>query len=89
MLVFRFNLFKILFSSFSFFLFQIVDDHKSKKSAKVLKEIETIDHVADQYDILIVKNDDLEAAQKYGIKKLPALMFFKQGSPTVYEGNFF
>ncbi|KFM78692.1 hypothetical protein X975_14267, partial [Stegodyphus mimosarum] len=62
-------------------------DHKSKKSAKVLKELETIDDEADQYDILIVKNDNFSAAQKYGLKKLPALMFFKEGSPIIYEGN--
>ncbi len=64
----------------------ILDDHKSKKSAKVLKEIETIDDEADQYDILIVKNDNFLAAQKYGLRKLPALMFFKEGSPVVFEG---
>ncbi|GFQ72443.1 thioredoxin domain-containing protein [Trichonephila clavata] len=62
-------------------------DHKSKKSAKVLKELETIDDDADQYNILIVKNDNFAAAQKYGLKKLPALLFFKEGSPIVYEGN--
>ncbi|GFT85179.1 thioredoxin domain-containing protein [Trichonephila clavipes] len=58
-------------------------DHKSKKSAKVLKELETIDDDADQYNILIVKNDNFAAAQKYGLKKLPALLFFKEGSPIV------
>lgn len=66
--------------------FVISDDHKSKKSAKVVKEIETIDDEADKYNILIVKNDNFQAAQKYGIKKLPALMFFRGGSPVFYEG---
>lgn len=80
---------KILFNLISHnpFVAVLFYDHKSKKSAKVVKELETIDHLADEYDILIVKNDNLQAAQKYGIKKLPALMFFKGGSPVVYEGN--
>lgn len=52
-----------------------------------MKEIEKIDGVCDEYDILVVKNDNFEAAKKYGLKKLPALMFFKEGSPVVYEGS--
>lgn len=52
-----------------------------------MKELETIDDDADRYDILIVKNDNFAAAQKYGLKKLPALMFFKEGSPIVFEGK--
>ncbi|XP_054718538.1 uncharacterized protein LOC129227940 [Uloborus diversus] len=80
---------KILFNIISHnqFVAVLFYDHKSKKSAKVLKELETIDDDADQYDILIVKNDNFSAAQKYGLKKLPALMFFKEGSPIVFEGN--
>jgi len=80
---------KILFNLVSHnpFVAVLFYDHKSKKSAKVLKEIETIDDEADQYDILIVKNDNFLAAQKYGLRKLPALMFFKGGSPIVFEGN--
>ena len=62
---------------------------KSKKSARVLIEIEKIDETADQYDILIVKNFNSEVAQKYGIQKLPALIFFKAGTPVIYEGIVF
>lgn len=52
-----------------------------------MKELEKIDDDADRHEILVIKNDDFSAAQKYGLKKLPALMFFKEGSPIVYEGK--
>ncbi|XP_055930888.1 uncharacterized protein LOC129961093 [Argiope bruennichi] len=79
---------KILFNlvAHNDFVAVLFYDHKSKKSAKVLKELETIDDDADEYDILIVKSANF-ATEKYGLKKLPALIFFKEGSPTVYEGN--
>lgn len=36
---------------------------------------------------MFIKTDDPEAAEKYGIKKLPAVLFFKFQVPTVYQGD--
>jgi hypothetical protein len=34
-----------------------------------------------------VKIDNVEEAKEYGIEKLPKLLYFEKGIPTVYEGN--
>jgi hypothetical protein len=68
-------------------LHYIADDNNDKKSAKVLGELENIDDECDQLGIAFVKIDNLEEAKEYGIEKLPKLLYFEKGIPTVYEGN--
>lgn len=63
------------------------DDNNDKKSAKVLGELENIDDECDQLGIAFVKIDNAEEAKEYGIEKLPKLLYFEKGIPTVYEGN--
>lgn len=63
------------------------DDNNDKKSQKVLAELENIDDECDQFGILFVKIDNPEEAKEYGIEKLPKLMYFEQGIPTMYEGD--
>ncbi|KAJ6215940.1 hypothetical protein RDWZM_010440 [Blomia tropicalis] len=60
---------------------------KDKQSEKVLKELEHIDDECDEKGIVFVKTDDVEAAEKYGIRKLPALLFFKYQVPLAYSGD--
>ncbi|XP_067132038.1 uncharacterized protein [Centruroides vittatus] len=60
---------------------------KSKKSEKVLRELENIDDEADQNNIIFVKTDDKEASEKYGITKFPTLILFDDEIPNVYEGD--
>ncbi|CAO1302062.1 unnamed protein product [Diamesa hyperborea] len=62
-------------------------DNNDKKSAKVLAELENIDDECDQLGIAFVKIDNPEEAKEYGIEKLPKLLYFEKGIPTVYEGN--
>lgn len=49
--------------------------------------LENIDDECDQNGILFVKTDDIETAIKYGIKKLPVVVFFENEIPIVYEGD--
>lgn len=65
----------------------ILDDNNDKKSAKVLAELENIDDECDQLGIAFVKIDNAEEAKEYGIEKLPKLLYFEKGIPTIYEGN--
>jgi hypothetical protein len=62
-------------------------DNNDKKSDKVLAELENIDDECDQLGIAFVKIDNLDEAKEYGIEKLPKLLYFEKGIPTVYEGN--
>jgi hypothetical protein len=64
-----------------------LDDNNDKKSAKVLAELENIDDECDQLGIAFVKIDNVDEAKEYGIEKLPKLLYFEKGIPTVYEGN--
>ncbi|CAG2109075.1 unnamed protein product, partial [Medioppia subpectinata] len=57
---------------------------KDKNSDKLLKELEHIDDDCDEKGIVFLKTDDKEAADKYGIKKLPAILFFRFQVPTQY-----
>lgn len=49
--------------------------------------IEHIDDECDDKGIVFVKTDDVEAAEKYGVRKLPVLLFFKYQVPTSYNGD--
>lgn len=52
-----------------------------------MAELENIDDECDQLGIAFVKIDNVEEAKEYGIEKLPKLLYFEKGIPTVYEGN--
>ncbi|XP_054164277.1 uncharacterized protein LOC128961959 isoform X2 [Oppia nitens] len=60
---------------------------KDKNSEKLLKELEHIDDDCDEKGIVFLKTDDKEAAEKYGIKKLPVILFFRFQVPTQYSGD--
>ncbi|CAH1725033.1 unnamed protein product [Aphis gossypii] len=62
-------------------------DNNDKKSQKALNELENIDDECDTLGIVFVKIDDDEEAKLYGIEELPALLYFENGVPTLYNGN--
>lgn len=62
-------------------------DNNDRKSQKVLNELENIDDECDQLGVAFVKIDNDEEAKEYGIEKIPTLLYFEKGIPTVYEGN--
>lgn len=63
------------------------DDKDSKKSQKVLAELENIDDECDQNDIAFVKIDDDSEAREWGIEELPTMVLFERGIPHMYEGD--
>jgi hypothetical protein len=54
---------------------------------KVLKGLEKIDQEADALDITFVKVNDHRYAKKYGVNKLPSLVYFRRKFPSIYRGK--
>ena len=54
---------------------------------KVLDELENIDDELDEAGIIFVTTEDLTIAKKYNIKKVPALVFFRNKDPLVFKGD--
>lgn len=52
-----------------------------------MNELENIDDECDKLGIVFVKIDDKNEAEEYGIEKIPSLVYFEAGIPTMYEGN--
>lgn len=52
-----------------------------------MTELENIDDECDKLGIVFVKIDNDDKATEYGIEKVPSLVYFKGGIPTLYEGN--
>ncbi|XP_050711799.1 uncharacterized protein LOC126995938 isoform X1 [Eriocheir sinensis] len=53
----------------------------------VLAELENIDDECDVYGIHMVKIQDAQLAKRYGIKTLPALIYFRNGNPLIFDGD--
>uniref|UniRef100_A0A0P4WDS7 Thioredoxin domain-containing protein n=1 Tax=Scylla olivacea TaxID=85551 RepID=A0A0P4WDS7_SCYOL len=51
----------------------------------VLAELENIDDECDLYGIHMVKIQDAQLAKRYGIKTLPALIYFRNGNPLIFD----
>lgn len=52
-----------------------------------MNELENIDDECDTLGIVFVKIDNPDEAEEYGIEKIPSLLYFEKGIPTLYEGN--
>mgnify|MGYP002715719948 FL=1 len=50
-------------------------------------ELENIDDECDKLGIAFVKIDNDEEAREYGLDKIPALLYFENGVPLLFEGN--
>lgn len=59
----------------------------SALSEQVLRELETIDDDCGNQDIQVVKTEDRKAARDWGIDDTPAVVFFKNKIPNVYDGT--
>jgi hypothetical protein len=53
---------------------------------KVLAELEKIDDDTDTFGVDFVKINDKRLAKHYGIKTFPALTYFREREPIIYEG---
>jgi len=56
---------------------------------EVLEGLEKIDDETDALDITFVKVNDPRYAKKYGVNKLPALVYFRKKFPSIYRDSLF
>jgi len=54
---------------------------------EILEGLEDIDDECDVYGIHLVKIQDPQLAKRYSIKTFPALVYFRNGNPLLYEGK--
>ncbi|XP_069688968.1 uncharacterized protein hlk isoform X8 [Periplaneta americana] len=62
-------------------------DKDTKQDMRILNELENIDDELDKEGIVIVRMDNLAEAREYGIDHLPALIYFEEKLPAIYEGD--
>jgi len=54
---------------------------------QILEDLERVDDECDLYGIHMVKIQDPQLAKRYSIKTFPALVYFRNGNPLLYDGN--
>jgi hypothetical protein len=64
----------------------IIDEHDSAESDVVLEKLEKIDGETDNLDIPFVKMGDPRYARKWGVTKLPSVVYFRKRFPNIYRG---
>lgn len=67
--------------------FSCLDEQDHDESAIVLTKLENIDSETDNLDITFVKMSDARYARKWGVSKLPALVYFRKRFPSIYRGE--
>lgn len=67
----------------------IIDTDGCEQCTKVLEELENIDDDCDKHGIIFVKTKDFTVADSYGVHDYPALVYFEDAIPNVFEGNGF
>ncbi|EAT37127.1 AAEL010839-PA [Aedes aegypti] len=63
------------------------EDHA--ESNAVLEKLELIDSETDNLDIPMVKMGDPRYARKWGVTKLPAIVYFRKRFPSIYRGDLY
>ncbi|KAG9509760.1 Protein disulfide-isomerase A5, partial [Fragariocoptes setiger] len=58
-----------------------------KSCVSTIEALERIDSELDLFGIQMVKIQDIALARRYGIKTFPALVYFRNGNPLIYEGD--
>ncbi|XP_011696351.1 PREDICTED: uncharacterized protein LOC105455018 isoform X4 [Wasmannia auropunctata] len=62
-------------------------EHDSHESEEVNEKLEEIDGETDNLDITFVKMADPRYARKWGVTKLPAIVYFRKRFPSIYRGD--
>lgn len=57
-----------------------------EQCASILEELENIDDDCDRHGITFVKTQDFTIAEQYGVTEYPAIVYFENGIPNVFEG---
>lgn len=63
------------------------DELDSLESVKVTEILEEIDGEINNIDITFVKMADPRYARKWGVTKLPSIVFFRKRFPSIYRGG--
>jgi len=63
------------------------DDKDDKQDMRILNELENIDDELEKEGIVIVRIDNAAEAKEYGLDHLPALIYFENKIPALYEGD--
>ena len=66
-----------------------LDEDNCIECNEVEQGLEKIDDETDALDITFVKVNDPRYAKKYGVNKLPALVYFRRKFPSIYRGRKF
>ena len=67
--------------------FVAADDEEDRFSSKILLGLENIDDDLGKRDILIVKISSDNDISELGVRELPAIIFFDDQVPTVFQGQ--
>lgn len=62
-------------------------DKDDKQDIRVLNEMENIDDDLEREGIIIVRLDNADEAKEYGLDHLPAMVYFENKIPAIYEGD--
>lgn len=62
-------------------------DKDDKQDIRVLNEMENIDDDLEKEDIIMIRIDNEVEAKEYGLNHLPALVYFENKIPAIYEGD--
>ena len=54
---------------------------------RILEELENIDDDTDRHGIHFVKTQDLNIATNFGVTDFPAVIYFENQVPSIYEGK--
>lgn len=65
----------------------ITDDKDDKQDIRVLNEMENIDDDLEREGIIIIRLDNIAEAKEYGLDHLPAMVYFENKIPAIYEGD--
>ncbi|KFM78691.1 Protein disulfide-isomerase A5, partial [Stegodyphus mimosarum] len=64
-----------------------IDTMECEDCQIIMDELENIDDDTDRNGIQFVKTTDLSVAKHYGIKLTPALVYYENQAPSIYEGD--
>ena len=62
-------------------------DTGNKKSNAVINNLAKVDDYSGKLDIGVVKINDLELVTEYNLGELPALVYYRNGIPILFEGR--
>ena len=63
-----------------------LDEDNCLECEEAMEGLEKIDDETDALDITFVKVNDPRYAKKYGVNKLPAVVYFRRKFPSIYRG---